>query len=99
MSKPPLDTVVLLAVPPLSTMTALPLVTTSPELTTPEETNCVLINVFHSLSRQAGARPPQIQAQECCPGGCQWIAAPVIRFADRGTNDRLLIVCRLPPSN
>jgi hypothetical protein len=38
-STPPVLTVVTLAVPPLSTTSVLPLVTTTPELTTPEETN------------------------------------------------------------
>jgi hypothetical protein len=38
-SAPPLLTVVALAAPPLSTTSALPLVTTIPELTTPEDTN------------------------------------------------------------
>ena len=39
---PPLRTAVTLAVPPARTSSVLPLLTTTPELTMPEETNCVL---------------------------------------------------------
>ena len=81
---------------PLNTRSALPLVTTIPELTAPDDTICMLINAFHSLLRHAAARPLQVQTQECRPGDQQPLLRPVRRLLigrSVGT-DQLLFVCR-----